>query len=537
MAAHQSPRGIVGADPPRDALHGREGRRASGGDLPAAASPLAVHQRTAAVRDPRSQVAYGVHVYGSRARRRTSCRRPRCTTRTPSIARSMHDGSGPEPGLKDARRQLGSAPAPRAGSSRSTERRCATWHDVLGDADVPARADADGLHRQSVGCAACSTSSSTAPRIGELGLAVLPRLARERSTATKGYFEIEWGVPQSWDDVILQGPTLSRRRRRSTSRPTRRCCTTRTGPRSTSRHLRADAIPVTSYKPRGDRRQLRRATTPTGGPMDGRHCRARPLPRRLAHDGGEHRRADADSGDHSARRGARPRRLLASALPSDALRTRRWLRRSLSSLVADFCVRAAPKSRYPLGDDRTPRRLRPTSPRRRRSCFARLRLNCLTDAYADSVARRASSRRCNPTTGLAAFDYAGRRRSATSALSGRRHATSTRRRPPPGARRDRRPRRADARADRRRAVHDLPHPVPGALRLRPQHVLLRRQRSPGARTRCSRVWRKKGDDASPRRSGPPPTRPATPTSTSCRSGRSTARPTCGRRTRSSRSAR
>ena len=41
--------------------------------------------------------------------------------------------------------------------------------------------------------------------------------------------------------------------------------------------------------------------------------------------------------------------------------------------------------------------------------------------------------------------------------------------------------------DRRRTVHDLPHPVPGPVRLRPQPRLLRRQRPPGAEHGADRV--------------------------------------------------
>ena len=75
---------------------------------------------------------------------------------------------------------------------------------------------------------------------------------------------------------------------------------------------------------------------------------------------------------------------------------------------------------------------------------------------------------------------------------GHRLCRSTCRRPPASPGRDRRPRGAHARPDRRRAVHDLPHPVRRPLRLRPQRLLLRRQRPPGAEL-GAHVWRKKGD--------------------------------------------
>ena len=48
---------------------------------------------------------------------------------------------------------------------------------------------------------------SRQPRVGALDLQ-FSRGWDESRDRKKGYFESRWGVPRSWDDVILQGPHL-----------------------------------------------------------------------------------------------------------------------------------------------------------------------------------------------------------------------------------------------------------------------------------------------------------------------------------------
>ena len=60
----------------------------------------------------------------------------------------------------------------------------------------------------------------------------------------------------------------------------------RTGRRSTSKRWHPDAIPVTSYKPRGDRAKYDADYTHWG---DDRDSRAGPLSRCVAEHGGKHR--------------------------------------------------------------------------------------------------------------------------------------------------------------------------------------------------------------------------------------------------------
>ena len=92
---------------------------------------------------------------------------------------------------------------------------------------------------------------SRSRRVGELGL----RFSYgwdEKAARTKGYFETAWGRAGSWDEVILQGPHLF------VATPFYKM------PNKTMLHnqdwsatdfeaLAPDALPITAYKPAGDR--------------------------------------------------------------------------------------------------------------------------------------------------------------------------------------------------------------------------------------------------------------------------------------------
>ena len=105
---------------------------------------------------------------------------------------------------------------------------------------------------------------SRSRRIGELELRFSTGW-HEKNDRTKGYFESAWGAPESWDDVILQGPHLF------VATPLYKT------PNKTMLHnqdwsatdfeaLDPDAMPITSYKPRGELATTTTAPTPTGAP-------------------------------------------------------------------------------------------------------------------------------------------------------------------------------------------------------------------------------------------------------------------------------
>ena len=74
----------------------------------------------------------------------------------------------------------------------------------------------------------------------------------ESTDRQKGYFKLQWGAPGSWDDVILQGPHLY------VATPMYKSVnpTMKNKPDWSSTDFEAlstDAVPVTAYKPIGNR--------------------------------------------------------------------------------------------------------------------------------------------------------------------------------------------------------------------------------------------------------------------------------------------
>ena len=167
-----------------------------------------------------------------------------------TVQRSIkHDGSGVEPGLKDENDDWDQRPH-RGRVTDVTAGTLRTWHAVLETADVP-WAETRMVYAVNASAAATLDKLARAPRIADLGL----RFSRgwdESIDRKKGYFETEWGEPDSWDDVILQGPHLFV----STplyKTPNKTLANQRDWSPTDFEALAPDAIPVTAYKPAGDR--------------------------------------------------------------------------------------------------------------------------------------------------------------------------------------------------------------------------------------------------------------------------------------------
>ena len=193
-------------------------------------------------------VRYGIHIYGSEREpdflQATSLYHP------DTVRRSLeHDGSGTEPGLKDPDSNWDLRPH----ASRIQHIRAATlhtWHAILESNDQPTD-QTRMVYTVNRSTAAVLEKLSNSPRMAALGMH-FSRGWDESVDRKKGYFDADWGVPESWDAVILQGPHLH------VATPMYKA------PNPSMLHnqdwtlcdleaLPATAIPATSYKPRGNR--------------------------------------------------------------------------------------------------------------------------------------------------------------------------------------------------------------------------------------------------------------------------------------------
>jgi len=324
-----------------------------------------------------NQRRYGVNVYGSG---RTPAFIQAASLYHPdTVERSLkHDGSGSEPGIKDDDGNWDQRPHSGRLVHVTTET-LRTWHAVLEDEDTPVdqsrmvyavnRATADVLAKL-----------AKAPRIESLDLQFSLGWMENNATKAKGYYSARWGPAASWDDVILQGPHLY------VGNPYYKA------PNETMRNhldwtsvdledLAPDAVPITSYKPVGDRARYDAAythwqTKPEGSVSARRFYRI--AWRNMAANTGERTLIPAIIPPGAAHVDG----IYSAGAPSAEASIVPLVNAFLSSLLADFSVRSAPKSniranvaqRLPFVGDTVGRSA---------LVLRALRLHCLTDAFTD----------------------------------------------------------------------------------------------------------------------------------------------------------
>jgi hypothetical protein len=318
---------------------------------------------------------YGIHVYGTA--REAQFRQASWLYHPDMVHRSLvHDGSGPEPGLKDPDGRWDVRPhRNRIVDVNSAVLR--TWHDVLEAPEAPV-VRTRMLYTLNRAVAHVLDTLGRQPRVGILDLNFSAGW-HEKNDRTKGYFTTQWGAPASWDDVILQGPHLF------VATPLYK------SPNPTMLHnqdwsptdfeaLPADAIPVTAYKPAGDRDDYDTKYTHWGADDD-------PIPAR------DHYRLAwrcmvANTGERTLIPAIIPPGcahvdgVFSAGLPAERLDTLCVLAGFSGSLLADFMIRVAPKAhvrattfvRLPWPWVNEP--LQPSL------ALRVLRLNCLTGEYA-----------------------------------------------------------------------------------------------------------------------------------------------------------
>lgn len=320
-----------------------------------------------------NQKRYGVNIYA--APQDPSFLQAASIYHPDTVERSLqHDGSGIEPGIKDDDGNWDLRPH-KARIVRVTSSTLASWLSTMGMSGVPSD-QTPMIYAVNASTGAVLEKLSGANRLSALGLQFSTGW-HENSDRRNGYFESEWGAPSAWRDVILIGthlhvatplyktPNATMRNHRDTTE-------------TDLESLGPSTVPVTSYKVRGERAKYDLAYTHWGEHRD-----------IAARD--HYRVAWRNMADNVG-----VRTLFAALIPPGAahihgvssvglpgdLVTLSAVAGYTASLIHDFALRTAPKStisettlgRLPFAADNC---LQDELVRRA------LRLNCLTEAYAD----------------------------------------------------------------------------------------------------------------------------------------------------------
>ncbi|GIJ11601.1 class I SAM-dependent DNA methyltransferase [Micromonospora andamanensis] len=318
---------------------------------------------------------YGITVHGSRQSLPAFIQASWLYHPDTAIRSLVHDGSGPEPGLKDDEGRWDVRPH-RSRITTVTEETLRAWHATMESNDVPIR-QTRMVYAVNQSSAGVLEKLSRAGRIGDLGLRFSAGW-HEKNDRTKGYFESEWSVPDSWDDVILQGPHLFV----STplyKEPNESLRNNQDWSGTDFEALAADAIPAIAYQPRGDRYDYDCAYTDWGDEdhPDPARDHYRIAWRNMAANQGERTFIPALIPPGCAHIHG----VSSAGLPGDGLNKLVQLLGFASSLTHDYSVRVAPKSTI---SSSTFRRLAfADSPLSSELILRTLRLNAVVEVYAD----------------------------------------------------------------------------------------------------------------------------------------------------------
>ena len=320
--------------------------------------------------------SYGVHVYGPPSERvgflsAVSIYHPDTVVRS-----LLHDGSGPEPSLKTDDGDWDLRPHVNR-ILYVDENVLKAWHDALESDGVPLN------QTRMVYTVNRSTFDvlqvlSRAPRVASMEL-YYSQGWNETTDFASGFFVRRWGAPNSWDDVILQGPHLfvatplykspnvSMRNKQDWSA-------------TDFETLDPDEVPVTSYKRSGDHYEYDCAYTDWG-------TEASPNPAR-DHFRIAWRSMAANTGERTLIPAIIPpgpahvHLVHSLGSPDGDLRGLALVQGALSSLLSDFMTRAAPKSAiYKSTIERLP--IGSFSLLEDELLIRVLRLNCVTRAYGE----------------------------------------------------------------------------------------------------------------------------------------------------------
>lgn len=318
-------------------------------------------------------VSYGVHVYGAD-------RDPRFVMATnlyhpETVVGSLrHNGDGPEPGIKNADGKWDLS-AHRGRLTEVDDRVLGSWHGLLEDDSTPVR-QSRMVYAVNRATADVLAKLADAPRLGSLGLE-FSRGWDESIDRKKGFFEVQWGAVESWDQAILQGPHLH------VGNPFYKA------PNASMKNnldwspvdleaLEPDAMPVTSYKPAKSRAEYDAAYTHWGEDRVSARDHYRIAWRAMAANTGERTLIPAIIPPGASHING----VFSVGSPESSIDVLADAMASAMSLISDEAVRAAPKSGiYQNVFYRLPQGVKSSL---RREAHLRVgRLQCLTSAYAD----------------------------------------------------------------------------------------------------------------------------------------------------------
>lgn len=155
--------------------------------------------------DVHDLVRYGIHVYGTQEDSPNFIHAASLYHPSTIEESLRHDGSGVLPGFKDDDDKWDQRPH-RDRIQTIGLGTLEVWHSILEDESVPP-IESRMVYIVNTEAAAVLEKLAAAPRIRELGLQ-FSRGWDESIDKKKGYFDTGWAHPDSWDDVILQGPHL-----------------------------------------------------------------------------------------------------------------------------------------------------------------------------------------------------------------------------------------------------------------------------------------------------------------------------------------
>src|SRR5699024_3527240 len=148
---------------------------------------------------------YGIHVYGPE-RESPDFKHAVSLYHPHTVSESLlHDGSGRPPGIKDDDDKWDLRPH-KDRILTVNENALKVWHSVLESQETPVL-ESRMVYTVNTEAAAVLAKLARAPRISELGLQFSSGW-HESADKKRGYFDTSWQHPDSWSNVILQGPHL-----------------------------------------------------------------------------------------------------------------------------------------------------------------------------------------------------------------------------------------------------------------------------------------------------------------------------------------